>query len=157
MSRDPMLEHGAARNEALLAPGRKGRCICGEDRDAAMIWAGLCYRCHRREIGSPEFEEHHWLGRRRHPDDVVDLPVNEHRVIDALRQARHRLLIEPTGDPLVNAAGLMMQFVELAEMKVAAAERRLVPQWQGGFAEILAQKGREAAEMLLSLSVERRK
>jgi hypothetical protein len=156
MSRDPMLEHGAARNEALLAPGPKGRCTCGEDRDAAMIWAGKCYRCHRRQIGLPEFEEHHWRGRR-HPDDTVDLPVNEHRVIDALRQARHPLLIQPTGDPLVDVDGLMMQLVELAEMTTAAAERRQVPQWKGRFAEILAQEGREAAERLLSLSVERRK
>jgi hypothetical protein len=149
-----MIEHGAARNEALLRLGPKGRCACGEDRDAAMTWSGKCYRCQCREIGMPEVEEHHWLGRR-HPHDVVDLPVNEHRVIDALRQARHPLLIEPRGDPLIDTAALMMQYVELAEMTIAAVERRLVPQWQGRFAEILSPLLREAAEMLLSLSLER--
>jgi len=148
MTGDPLLFHDRGANEALLSQA-KGRCRCREDRAATMTASGKCYACDGRERGMPETEGHHLFGPQ--VPIVVDLPLNEHRVLDALRLARYPLLVEPGSNTLMNIAGLLMQFAELAEMQVAAAERRRAPQWTGALADILADKGREAAETLLLL------
>lgn len=134
---------------AALSPGPKGRCTCGEDRDAAMTRAGRCYACDCRVRGAPVTEKHHLFGRRR--PIIVELPAGEHRVIDAMRLARPRRLREPGGDTLANIAMVLMQLAELAKMQAAAAERRRAPQWTGPLAEILADLGWAAAEALIGL------
>jgi len=140
---------------ALLSPGPKGCCVCGEDRDAAMTRSGRCYRCDCRERGAPETEKHHLFGRRSalpFAGIVVDLPVNDHRCLDAIRMARPRILQEPSGNLFIDAAAFLMLVAELAEMQIAAVERRQAAQWTLPIAEIIARLGREMAETLLSMS-----
>jgi hypothetical protein len=154
-SSDPFGRDAAA---ALLSPGPKGRCACGEDRDAAMTRFGRCYACDCRQRSAPPIERHHLFGRRSptHAGIVIDLPVNEHRCLDALRMARPPTLREPSGNLLIDAAGFLMLVAELAEMQIAAVERRRAPQWTGPLAEIITCMCREVAEKLLSLcAVER--
>jgi hypothetical protein len=130
---DPFLYHDAGRNEALLRRGPKGRCACGEERDAAMTRKGRCYACDRRARGLDDSERHHLFGRLipevwraalpSNPEIVVRLPVNEARCLDELRGARHPLLRSLTGDPLVDDAAVTMLIVEILEMRIAAVEK----------------------------------
>lgn len=146
---DPLASHGRDANEARLTRGPKGRCACGEDRDAAMTAAGRCYACDLAARGKPAVEGHHVYGQD--VPIVVAMPANEHRVLDALRLARYPLLREPTDDTLANIAGLLMQFVELAEIGADAAARGQSSQWRGRLDDRLADMGREAVETLLAL------
>jgi hypothetical protein len=147
---DPLFQHGCDANEARLGRGPKGSCACDEDRDAAMTANGRCYGCDLAARGMPVVEGHHVYG----PDVpiIVDVPANEHRVLDALRANRHPLLRKPSGDMLANVAGLLMQFTELAEIGAAAADRGQAPRWRGQLDDLLARHGREAAETLLALT-----
>jgi hypothetical protein len=146
---DPLMFHTRERNERLLS-GMKGRCLCGEDRAAAMTKSGKCYACGLRERGKPIMEGHHLFGRS--VPIVIMTPGNEHRVFDALREARYAPLKEPSSNTLVNDAALLMQFVEIAEMFNAAAERGQLPQWVEDLSDVLIDRGREAVEALLVLA-----
>jgi hypothetical protein len=70
-----------------------------------------------------------------------------------LRAARHPALREPSNDTLLNVAGLVMQFLELAEMHCVGTPKRY---WSHKLADILADKGRGAAEALTNLHAELR-
>jgi hypothetical protein len=147
---DPLLFHTRERNERLLS-GMKGRCACGEDRAATMTKSGKCYACRLREQRKPTIEGHHLFGRS--VPIVVMIPANEHRVFDALRESRYPLLKNPSSNTLINVAGLLMLFVEIAEVLYAIAARGQLPQWVAGLCDILIDRGREAVETLLVLSV----
>ena len=146
--RDPAFIADRQENRSLL-DGHKGRCRCGEQRAAAMCNRRLgeppqCCRCRLRELGKSLVEDHHVFGR-----DVaitVVLPVNVHRVIDALRLARWPEMRKPGCRSLDNIAGLLMQFVEIAEIVAAEPSD---DDWVVTFADILADVGRSAVERLL--------
>jgi len=143
-----ILDEYAAAVETALSSA-KGRCrLCGEGRAAAMLNRGqLCYRCDRRRRGLPEIEAHHLFG----PNTplTVALPVNEHRVFDAIRLSRPRFLQEPGSELLVNAAQLALLSGEIAVMIADHVRREAGPQWVVALADILAGKAREVAEALL--------
>jgi hypothetical protein len=147
---DPLLFHTRERNERILS-GMKGRCACGEDRAAAITKNGRCYACDLRERGKTIMEAHHLFGRG--VPIVVMMPANEHRVFDALREARYPLLKKPSFNTLVNIAGLLMLFVEISEMLYAIVAGKQLPQWVADLCDILIDRGREALEALLVLSV----
>jgi hypothetical protein len=149
MTVDPLFQHGRDANEARLGRGPKGSCACGEDRAAAMTANGRCYACDLAARGKPVVEGHHVYGQGVRI--VIDVPANDHKVLDALRTNRYPLLREPSGDTLANIAGLLMQFTELAEIGAAAAGRGQAPQWRNQLDDLLARHGREAAETLLEL------
>ena len=96
-------------------------------------------------------EAHHLFGRG--VPIVVMMPANEHRVFDALREARYPLLKKPSFNTLVNIAGLLMLFVEISEMRYAIVAGKQLPQWVADLCDILIDRGREALEALLVLSV----
>jgi hypothetical protein len=152
---DPTLYHNRGVNEALLSDA-KGRCRCGENRAAAMTNKGHCYACRCRELGQAVVENHHLFGKT--VPIIVPMPANEHRVFDALRLARIPILREPSNDPIVNAPALLMQFVEIMEMQCMSRDarigvgRREKQTWADQIADILADKGREAAEALLAVA-----
>jgi hypothetical protein len=149
---DGSLDFFEARSGLPLSP-LKGCCRCGEDRAAAMTKRGRCYACDRLSRGLPAVEQHHVFGPSR-PETVL-LPVNDHRCLDALRQARWPAqLREPTGDLSTDTAALLLLFVELAEMELAAVERDKAPQWRGELAKILATQGQAAVAALLKLGAE---
>lgn len=149
-SADPFLVHDPeVVADQALSPGPKGRCACGEDRNAAMTRHGRCYACDCRARGMPTLELHHLFGRDF--PATVRLPVNEHRVIDAMRLGRSPLLCEPGNGPLVSIAGFLMQVAELGEMAACAAERDKAPGWAGALAAVIADWARHGAEWLLAL------
>jgi len=121
------------------------------ERALAGLWGGVSswphYRCDRRRRGLPEIEAHHLFG----PNTplTVALPVNEHRVFDAIRLSRPRFLQEPGSELLVNAAQLALLSGEIAVMIADHVRREAGPQWVVALADILAGKAREVAEALL--------
>jgi hypothetical protein len=143
---DPLLDHDRQRNEILLSRYR-ANCQCGENRAAPMTRSGLCYACDLRKRGKSTIEDHHPFGHS--VPTIFPLPANEHRVFDALRNARYRRLKEPSEATLANVAALMMQFVEIAEMQYNS--ENLQP-WEMGVADKMIDWGREAVETLLELA-----
>lgn len=143
-----ILDDYAAAVDAAFSPAKGACCLCGEDRAVAMLNRGqLCYACDCRRRGRPETEAHHLFGR---PTPItIDLPVNDHRVLDAMRLGRPRWLREPGNDLLVNIAQLVLLAGEVALVIADVARREAWPEWIAVLTEMLAAKAPDAAEALL--------
>ena len=95
--------------DTALSPAKGRCCQCGEERAGAMLNRGqICYRCDRLRRGLPEIEAHHLFGKNIQL--TVDLPVNEHRVLDAMRLSRPVFLRQPGSDLLINVAQIALLF-----------------------------------------------
>jgi hypothetical protein len=74
----------------------------------------VCDECRAIEQGRSPIEGHHVSGRANDPDEVIDLPGNDHRALSA---AQLRWPIEtlrnPDGSPLVRAAAAIRGWVEV--------------------------------------------
>jgi hypothetical protein len=146
-----ILEEYVTAVEVALSPA-KGRCrVCGECRAAAMLNRDqICYRCDHRRRGLPEIEEHHLFGG--HKGISVQLPVNEHRVLDAMRLSRPPYLTQPGADLLVNVVQALLLSSEVAVLIVHQAQRECWAKWITTLTELLAAKAREGAEAALLFS-----
>ncbi|MDX2059503.1 MAG: hypothetical protein SFV24_16955 [Gemmatimonadales bacterium] len=80
-------------------------------------WRGpwYCYRHLARQRGRKEYEDHHVLARRRDPTSTVRVPADVHRLLEEMKRRWPRGVEQnPTGDPLLDAAGLELSAADVA-------------------------------------------
>jgi len=74
----------------------------------------LCYECLAEDQNRPRVEGHHVSGKANDPDDIVELPGNDHRSTSAGQLGwPTRTLRNPDGSPLLRAAAATRGWLEI--------------------------------------------
>jgi hypothetical protein len=74
----------------------------------------VCYECLAIEQGRSPIEGHHVSGRANDPDDVIDLPGNDHRPVSAAQlRWPAETLRNPDGSPALRAAAAIRGWLEV--------------------------------------------
>jgi hypothetical protein len=97
---------------------RSPRCrACAETDPFALFGVHpdiVCDECRAIEQGRSPVEGHHVSGRANDPDDVIDLPGNDHRALSAAQLGwPAETLRNPNGSPLLRAAAAIRGWLEV--------------------------------------------
>ena len=123
-----------------------GRRLLGLDAHSATHH-GLCYKC----ATGRETEPHHIWGVAN-STATIEIPSNEHRILDGLKAERCGELKKPRADPLHQLAAAIATIGEGINYFADYARQNGWPEWVANIAAVFARAAKSGAHYLLCLA-----
>lgn len=104
-TRDPVCSRpGCAERDPFALTGLSPNLVCGE--------------CQAKDAGRSPVEGHHVKGRHNDADDVIDVPVNDHRSLSEAQQHQWPVdtLRNPQGSPVLRAAAALRGWLDVLRL-----------------------------------------